>query len=80
MNKQSLIHLHALLTNVREDLAAREEVPEGVYREYEQYGVRHTSIHRSKGSHEEAVWLLLDGIDQTIGEEAERPTTVTSDD
>lgn len=66
MKKQSLIHVHALLVQVRQELDESGSLPTGAFDEYEQFGVKHTSIHRGKDAHTEAVWLLLDGIDETL--------------
>lgn len=71
MKKQSLVHIHALLENVRRELYQSGNVPDGAFDEYEQFGVRHTSIQRRKDAHREAIWLLLDGIDETLHRQQE---------
>ena len=74
MKKQELIHLHGLLAevgNYYERVSARELDLE----EYEQKGVRPTSIHKSKTDHKDAVFALAKGITGTM-EQAESTETV----
>lgn len=61
MKKQELIHLHGLLAQVRDQTAewCEDELP---LEEYEEFGVRPTSIHKSKTDHKEAVFALVGGI------------------
>jgi hypothetical protein len=59
MKKQELIHLHGLLAEVGEYC----EVPRGeTFQQYEEMGVRPTSIHKSKTDHKEAVFALAESI------------------
>jgi hypothetical protein len=60
MRKQELIHLHGLLAAVSRHC---EETGASVnYEEYDALDVQPTSIHRSKGDHQEAVLALAGGI------------------
>lgn len=75
MKKQSLIHVHALLIQVRGELRESGSVPTGAFDNYEQLGVLHTSIHLRKDAHTEAIWLLLDGIGETINRQNNQVAT-----
>ena len=78
MKKQELIHLHGLLAEVcnhYEDLAGVEVS----HTEYNELGIRPTSIHKSKTEHKAAVFALADGITQEMEAEAEQPISATAD-
>jgi hypothetical protein len=75
MRKQSLIHVHTLLIQVHQELQESGDVPAGAFDEYEQFGVWHTSVHRGKDAHIEAIWLLFDGIDETIERQSDQFVT-----
>lgn len=77
MEKQGTIHIHGLLAVVRQELDEHDKIPEGAFQAYDENGVHHRSVHRRKGEHAEAIWLLIDGIQETIAEtprEVEPPT------
>jgi hypothetical protein len=76
MKKQELIHLHGLLAEVSNYV---EECDGPVdLTAYESQTVRPTSIHKSKTSHKEAVFALMDGLTGTIGEEEEATAAVAA--
>ena len=56
MKKQELIHLHGLLAEVSKHYA--EEQGALSLEDYQELGVRPTSIHKSKTDHKEAVFAL----------------------
>lgn len=66
MNKQSLVYVHGLLAQIRQNLQRHGDVPSDVYREYDEQNVSPMSIHRRKGAHREAIGLLGTGIRRTI--------------
>lgn len=66
MKKQELIHLHGLLAEVRKQCEAWEG--EFDLDEYENLGVKPTSIHRSKTDHKDAVFKLAEGITGSMAE------------
>jgi hypothetical protein len=68
MKKQELIHLHGLLSEVRAEYEGAGE-PEIDLSGYEEFGVQPTSIHRSKTDHKRAVFELIHGLTDSIGEE-----------
>ena len=70
MRKQECIHLHALLAEVANQLAARPETRPIDLREYRALGVRPSSVHRSKADHEHAILLLAAAIEHSIGQHA----------
>jgi hypothetical protein len=76
MKKQELIHLHGLLAEVSDHLEACGE--ELDLSDYEDHGVRPTSIHKSKTNHKTAVFALVDGITGSIETESE-PLAATAD-
>jgi hypothetical protein len=75
MKKQELIHLHGLLAEVSNyyEENADEDVS---LDEYEDLGVRPTSIHKSKTDHKAAVFALAGGITSTIVDEEEETEAV----
>lgn len=72
MKKQELIHMHALLVEVA------EEVTDGEFARkmpaYEGVSARPTSLHRPKADHEAAIQALAAGIIDII--EPEQPSVV----
>ena len=60
MKKQELIHLHGLLSEVRSQYDHWGMSPD--FEEYEELGVKPTSIHKSKTDHKAAVFALAEGI------------------
>jgi len=75
MKKQELIHLHGLLAEVGNYYEQRENenIP---LDEYEDLGVRPTSIHKSKTDHKAAVFALAGGITSTMHGEEETEDAV----
>jgi hypothetical protein len=74
MKKQELIHLHGLLaevSNYYEENAAEDVDLD----EYDELGVRPTSIHKSKTDHKAAVFALAGGITSTMATEDEEEET-----
>jgi len=61
MDKQSIIHLHTLLSKVGEELAARKT--DVSFDKYEAVDVNPISLHRSKADHQEAIEALLEDLD-----------------
>lgn len=66
MRSQELIHFHALLLEVREDLERSGEVPPGAFAAYDAQPVRPAHVHRRKEAHKEGIDLLLRGIERSI--------------
>lgn len=61
MKKQELIHLHGLLSEVRDRHENRTDAPLDLS-SYESVDTHPTSIHHSKTDHKEAVIALADGL------------------
>ena len=61
MKKQELIHLHGLLAEVRDQCETWEDDSLDL-EDYNDMGVRPTSIHKSKTDHKAAVFELAKGI------------------
>lgn len=78
MRKQELIHLHGLLEQVH-DRYEEEVNAEIDMSEYEDVGVRSTSIHRSKSAHKEAVFALSQCVTEDMQEETSEPVAATAD-
>ncbi|WP_227357640.1 UPF0058 family protein [Haladaptatus salinisoli] len=68
MKKQELIHLHGLLSEVRNKLNQKNSSPIDIPA-YETQDTRPTSIHHSKEDHRKAVLTLCDGITTNLMEE-----------
>jgi len=77
MKKQELIHLHGLLAEVRNQCEhwGEDIDPE----EYESFGVKPTSIHKSKTDHKEAVFSLIEGITEPMAEPESEPIPANAD-
>lgn len=79
MRKQELLHVHQLLALLREELAAREPVPEDAFAAYDDFGVSPFAFDHAKEDHEAAIALLVDGFDAVFAaldsgrEDAEPP-------
>lgn len=74
MKKQELIQIHGLLVEVQ----SHYEMESGCSTdcsEYERLGVNPTSIHRSKAAHEEAIFVLLDGLIDAMTSKEEQLTS-----
>ncbi|ELY66858.1 UPF0058 family protein [Natrinema versiforme] len=63
---QELIHLHSLLLETREYLEREGNVPYGAFDSYDAQSTRPFHIHRQKDAHMNAIYLLLDGFDQSL--------------
>ncbi len=77
MKKQELIHLHGLLAEVSKHYAHEGE--ELSLDEYNEKGVRPTSIHKSKTDHKAAVFALANCITDEF-EPAAKETVVPAAD
>ncbi|WP_458187792.1 UPF0058 family protein [Haladaptatus sp. NG-WS-4] len=67
MKKQELIHLHGLLSEVRNQFDVRTESALDVP-EYDTQNTRPTSIHHSKNDHRSAVLALANGLAANMAE------------
>lgn len=61
MRKQEFIYLHALCHLLRERLAG-DDAPADPFSRYDDATVTPTGVHRSKATHQAAVFALLEGI------------------
>ena len=77
MKKQELIHLHGLLAEVSNQCAEWDDCTIDLT-EYEDRGIRPTSIHKSKTDHKDAVFALATGITGGMTDEEETADTVTA--
>ncbi|MDJ1431214.1 UPF0058 family protein [Halostagnicola sp. A-GB9-2] len=66
MKIQELIHLHALLLEIRKYLEREGNVPYGAFDSYDTQPIRPSHIHRQKDAHKNAINLLLDGFEQFV--------------
>jgi hypothetical protein len=73
MQKQELVHLHALCARLREYVAERQEGPPDAFATDEALDVNPTQIHRQKADHHAAVLTLVAGIAMTVSDDAESP-------
>lgn len=78
MKKQELIHIHGLLAQVQ-NYYQREVTTEIDMSEYEDVGVKSTSIHKSKSDHKEAVSALGKCIIADMDSEEMQKTPVSAD-
>ncbi len=79
MKKQELIHLHGLLAEVGNfyEECESDTIP---LTQYEDLGVRPTSIHKSKTDHKAAVFALAGGITSALSEQEETETVAPQAD
>lgn len=68
MRKKELVHVHALLEEVRRQIRSGGPVPPDAYDAYEAYGLSSAAVHYPKADHREAVFRLADGVVTTIDE------------
>ena len=66
VNAQELVHVHALLFELRIHFERDGDIPMGAFDAYETQPVRPTHIHRPKHEHEHAITLLRDGLSQSV--------------
>jgi hypothetical protein len=66
VRSQELIHLHALLVEVRGYLEREERLPAGAFAAYDAQQTGPFHIHQSKEEHKQAISLLIEGIDRSI--------------
>ncbi|AFK19476.1 metal-binding protein [Haloferax mediterranei ATCC 33500] len=78
MKKQELIHLHGLLAEVHTQIEAWEDEKFSLA-EYNELGVRPTSIHKSKTDHKAAVFKLAKGITGAMREAEPEPIAPQAD-
>ena len=79
MKKQELIHLHGLLAEVG-NYYEECESDEISLDEYEDLGVRPTSIHKSKTDHKAAVFALAGGITSAMEDPEEQEAVAAQAD
>ncbi|WP_372913013.1 UPF0058 family protein [Salinigranum sp.] len=58
MHKDELLELHEQLVIIKDHFKTREEVPDGLFDEYEGLGVDPSHVHKSKSEHKHAVFVL----------------------
>ncbi|WP_276272294.1 UPF0058 family protein [Haloarcula litorea] len=78
MKKQELIHLHGLLAQVQNHYEAEKETTVD-HDEYEELGVKPTSIHKSKTDHKAAVFAIANGITSEMTDEEKEPVSAAAD-
>lgn len=78
MKKQELIHLHGLLAEVRDQCEAWENSSLDL-EDYNEMGVRPTSIHKSKTDHKAAVFELAKGITGSMTESEQERVPAQAD-
>ena len=66
MQKDELIHIHALFFEVRQSLDETENIPVELDSMYDALDVRPTSIHKSKETHREAISTLGGSIERSL--------------
>ncbi|GGL54369.1 UPF0058 family protein [Halocalculus aciditolerans] len=70
MKKQELIHLHGLLAEVKSYHEQYEDSDVDLT-DYDDLGVRPTSIHKSKTDHKAAVFALAGSITSSMSDDTE---------
>ncbi|SNZ05304.1 hypothetical protein SAMN06269185_0823 [Natronoarchaeum philippinense] len=78
MKKQELIHLHGLLAEVSNNYEEYNDTALD-YQDYDDLGVRPTSIHKSKTDHKAAVFALAKCITSDVDGEETEPVAATAD-
>ena len=78
MKKTELVHLHALLVVLTEQVVEQGLVDRSHFEPYEQLGVTPVSFRARRDHHEEAVLLLVALLAAAVSDEYEPPTDVGS--
>ena len=58
MQKDELIQMHTLLCQIKNHLQQTGVAPDESFSEYERLGISPVHVHRSKGEHKRAIFLL----------------------
>lgn len=58
MQKDELIQMHTLLCQIKNHLTTTGVARDNSFREYETLGISPVHVHRSKGEHKRAIFLL----------------------
>lgn len=58
MQKDELIQMHTLLCQIKNHLQSTGVAPTESFHEYESLGISPVHVHRSKGEHKRAIFLL----------------------
>ena len=66
MQKKELIHIHALLYEVRHYVVENEDIPVEMHSTYDALDVRPSSIHKQKQNHYEAITTLGGSIERSL--------------
>ena len=69
MHKDELLELHEQLVTIKDYFKAREEVPEGIFDEYESLDVRPSHVHKSKSEHKHAVFVLGNALADAMSDD-----------
>ncbi|MGM0590273.1 MAG: UPF0058 family protein [Halobacteriota archaeon] len=69
MHKEELLELHEQMVIIKDNFAARENVPEGLFEPYEQLGVDPTHVHKSKSEHKHAVFVLGNALASAMSDD-----------
>ncbi|MFB6284073.1 MAG: UPF0058 family protein [Halobacteria archaeon] len=85
MKKDTLIQLHNLMAEIKDEMVERNEVSEEEIEKYEELNVSPIHVHRSKQKHKQAVFvlgeLIADSLSDTeyseMGREKQRMNEIT---
>ncbi|WP_339104201.1 UPF0058 family protein [Haloterrigena salinisoli] len=80
MDQQELIHLHALLVEIRRDLDREETLRAGAFDAYDSQPVRPTHLHRRKEAHKQAMNLLRSDLIDCVQRHPPPDHTTVSED
>jgi len=69
MHKEELLELHEQMVIIKDNFAAREDVDERIFEEYEQLGVDPSHVHKSKSEHKHAVFVLGNALASAMSED-----------
>ncbi len=66
MQKEEIIQLHALFVQIRKELEGQYPETNEFFEEYDKIGVLPHHVHKSKGDHRRAVFILGKGISEVF--------------
>ena len=69
MHKDELLELHEQMVLIKEYFQAREDIPEGTFREYDTLDVDPSHVHKSKSEHKHAVFVLGNALAEAMSED-----------
>ncbi|MDY6818264.1 MAG: UPF0058 family protein [Halobacteriales archaeon] len=69
MHKDELLELHEQLVAIKDYFKQQDDVPEGLFDEYESLDVNPSHVHKSKSEHKHAVFVLGESLAKAMSDD-----------